>query len=308
MKWGKVALVAAAMLMAGQVRWNHDGKAYPLNVGHPRVLGADEPAAPAGGKTSGESITIIGPVPQRSFDVLNRFLTLTPDQMKKMSELRQEWMKERQEQIEQVERQLDAKYAPLAAAALDEKQQAAFKQVADAVAAYWQAMKEADAEYLDAWGLVAGEKPVRLPNNAANILITLPGITPQEKELAQKTQMEYFKQMNEEQTKAMEAAGVKYPTSRDVVAWQDYTQKSMQIRAELENKLQADYLAKMVGALGDTPTAKKFEQLAKALQTCGAKKKAAMAALVDKLKMFVSLDKLLYPGFSVPPAAPGAGR
>jgi len=232
-------------------------------------------------------------VPQRPFDVLMRFFDLNEEQRKKIAEVRTQWYADRQEAIEKLNAELDAKYLQALLDLLDPEVRGRFAKVQEAVSAYQQALIKAREEFKTEWRRITGSPLRYTPYSVGQIATTLPGLDAETRtKVRQAFYRDLYRELSERVRKALEEQGIRQPADRrDAAARSEYYRRRLAVQQEIRRSLEAEVLEKIKAELPEASRAQ-LEKLLAAHAAFQAKQEAAMSMLMTALKDLVPVEKL----------------
>jgi len=238
-------------------------------------------------------------VPQRPFDVLMRFFDLNEEQRKKVAEVRTQWYADRQEAIEKLNAELDAKYLQALLDLLDPEVRGRFARVQEAVSAYQQALIKAREEFKTEWRRITGSPLRYTPYSVGQIATTLPGLDAETRaKVRQAFYRDLYRELSERVRKALEEQGIRRPAgparAGDAAARSEYYRRRLAVQQEIRRSLEAEVLEKIRAELPEAARAQ-LDKLLAAHAAFQAKQEAAMSMLVAALKDLVPVEKLNAP-------------
>ena len=241
-------------------------------------------------------------VPERPFDVLSRLFDLNEEQRKKVSDLRKQWYADRQEAMERISAELDAKYLEPLMGVLDEESQARFTKVQAATAVCRDALAKAQEEFHAEWQKLTASTLRYTPYSPSQVLMTLPGLDAQTRAKLRRTfYRDLYRDLADRTKKALEEQGVERPADmKNADARTDYYRKRAELQREVRGTLESEAMAKIKGELPEE-TRKTLDGLLTAFDALQAKRDAATSILMTALQDLVPPEKLSALSYARPP-------
>lgn len=227
-------------------------------------------------------------VPDRPFDIVERFFNLAPAEQDAMRTIQEKYRAEERAAMEKILAGLDAKYRPEVLATVHEDVRPIVKGVFAAVDAYHESLKAADDDFRAAWKKITGKDLVAIPRSELGILREFPAVDATKLRDAERS---VFRDTFAQMQKVAEERGIKRPQGRDRNAWGEYFQKTAGIREEVGRKLETAKLDELKAGL-DAAQAKQVDALVAAYQARESKQTMAMEMLAATLADLVDPQKL----------------
>ena len=232
-------------------------------------------------------------LPQRPFEVLQRFFELGPEQRRLVEEMRRQWQTDFQEAVRKIEADLDAQYAAQLKEALGPGEAAALEKVLAAIPTYQDALRLAEADFRAEWQRITGNPPSFVPRTSSQILSALPGLDRQiRQDITRTLYTDLYRTLNDAVNKSLEEKGITRPGDRaDRQAWIEYSRAREQIQREIYTRLQEEAVEKAKGML-PAPLLQQYEEVGRALDEMAAKQAAALEALKKELEGVVPAERI----------------
>lgn len=247
-----------------------------------------------------------GGIPERPFDILERYFDLLEDQRAGVRDLRTAWFDERRKGVEELEQRLDTECLPKLTALLSEEDKAKFKQVREAVRTYHEGISAAEREYREAWKQITGSELPWLPRQVNQIAQVMPGLdATQRREIQRSVYGDLYRQEQEEVTRILKEKGIEPPANRreNPELWREYLAKRNEVQAQVRKQFQPKVIEHIRKALPEEQV-ETFAALVKILGDFLAKTDAADEMLKQTLGKIVGPEKLR----AAPMPAWGQGR